>query len=95
MFVENTSAFLDSTSGFALDATYDPPGANASVKVIFDAEYADHLDVDGTVPAAVGLATDFPVGALDKQLVISGKTWIIRGREPIDDAAFVRLRLEG
>lgn len=90
MFAENLNDFLDSVEGFALDGTYD--GATA-VKVIVDNEYDEMSQVAGTMPVAVGLASVFPAAAVGKTLLLTPITWTIRGREPIDDGAFVRLRL--
>lgn len=91
MFTEDLTAFFDATTGHALDATYD--GATA-VKVIFDAAYLEQLGMAGTKPAAVGKASDFPAAAVTKTLLISGTTYTIRGREPIDDGALVLLTLK-
>lgn len=94
MFAENVSAFLDSTSGHALDATYDPSGANAAVKVILDLPYGEFEAMSGTHPTATGKASDFPTTCVNKQLVIGSTTYVIRGREPVDDGTFVHLILE-
>ena len=94
MFEENVSAYLDTVSGFALDATYDPSGANTAVKVIFDNPYIEQAGIGTSNPTATGLASAFPASCIDKQIVISGTTYTIRGREPMDDGAFVILQLE-
>jgi len=90
VFQENLGAFLDSISGHALNGTYD--GATA-VKVIVDNEYDEMSSVAGTQPVALGLASVFPAAAVGKTLLIGAVTYTIRGREPVDDGAFVRLRL--
>jgi hypothetical protein len=96
VFVENVSAYFDSVSGFALDATFDPAGANTAVKVIFDEAYIAASGIGGTNPVALGKASDFASGAatIGKQLVIGASTFVIRGREPVDDGVCVQLELE-
>jgi len=91
MFTEDPDVFLD-TDMFAVDATYD--GATA-VRVIFDNAYLGQVDIAGTNPVATGKASDFPAGAcIGKALVISGVTYVIRVRQPVDDGLFVQLQLE-
>lgn len=91
MFTENLDAFLDPTSGHALEALYD--GATA-VNVIFDEAYLDQLGIAGTRPAALGKASTFPAAAVGKTLLLAGTTYTIKGREPVDDGAFVLLTLK-
>jgi hypothetical protein len=78
-------------SELAEDATYD--GATA-VRVFFDAAYQEALGMAGTNPVALGKASDFPAAAVGKTLLVSGVTYTIRNREPVDDGALVRLQLE-
>jgi hypothetical protein len=87
---EDLDTFLD-TEEHALEATYD--GATA-VKVIFDNEYLEQLGIAGTGPVALGKAATFPANAVGKTLLVNGTSYTIRGREPVDDGAFVRLTLK-
>lgn len=91
MFSENLDFFLNSTTGLALDATYD--GATA-VKVIFDNGYLEQFGLAGTRPTALGKASDFPAAAVGKTLLVNATTYTIKGREPQDDGAFVLLTLK-
>lgn len=90
MFEEDLTAFFD-TDELALAATY---AGSTAVNVIFDAEYVEAFGVAGANPAALGRASDFPAGAVGNTLLISGTTYTIRNREPVDDGALVRLQLE-
>ncbi len=92
MFTENLTAFLDTSSGHAVEAIYD--GGPGTVPVIFDNEFAEAFGMAGTHPNALGLASTFPAAAVSKSLVIAGVTYTIVGREPVDDGAFVNLRLK-
>lgn len=94
MFAENVDAFLNSVSGHAIDATLDPGGANTAVKILFDANYQEALGVAGTRPLAIGRSSVFGAGAIGQTLVISGVSYSIIGREPIDDGVFVNLPLK-
>lgn len=94
MFTENLDTFLDQDE-LALAATYN--GATAA-SVLFDAAYADPLGMAATGPVARGKASVFPEGdgaggCIGKTLLVSGVTYTIRTREPVDDGAFVLLRL--
>jgi hypothetical protein len=93
VFTEDLAAFLDQDE-HAVAGVYN--GATA-VSVLFDAAYADPLNIAGTRPIARGLASVFPEGTsgcIGKTLVIAGVTYTIRGRQPVDDGAFVDLQLE-
>lgn len=90
-FTEDLAPFLDPTYGFASASTYD--GAT-SVNVIFDNAYLEQLGLAGTRPAALGKASDFPAAAVGKTILIGATTYTIKGREPIDDGAFVLLTLK-
>lgn len=91
MFTEDLDAFLDSTTGHGVDATYN--GATA-VKVIHDKAYLDALGVAGNNPVAIGKASDFAVPtAIAKTLLIGSTTYTIRNVRPIDDGAMVMLEL--
>lgn len=90
-FTEDLSAFL-STDDFATAATYD---SSTAVNVIFDRAFIETLGMTNTNPVAMGKASDFPEGsAVGKTLLIGSTTYTIRGREPLDDGAFVLLQLE-
>lgn len=94
-FVENVSAYFDTSSGFALDATFDAAGVNRAVKVIFDQPYLTQDGIGGSNPTAQGLPADFPFGStVGKTLLINAVTYIIRRRELEDDGVIVRLQLE-
>ena len=90
-FTEDLDAFLDPVNGVATAATYD--GATP-VNVIFDHAYLEQLDIAGTRPAALGKASVFPAAAVGKTLLIGGTLYTIKGRELIDDGAFVLLPLK-
>ncbi len=92
MFTEDLDAFL-STGDHALAATLQG-GAAGGVAVLFDAPYDEVLEVAGTEPTAVCKASAVAAGDIGKTLTVNGVAYTIRGREPIDDGAFVRLRLE-
>lgn len=96
MFTENVSAYFDTTSGFALDATFDPSGVNRAVKVIFDQPYLAQEGIGGSNPSALGLPADFASSCIGKTLVINSTSYIIRRREfEMPDGHVVRLQLEG
>lgn len=90
MFTEDLDAFLN-TDEHAVEATYD--GATP-VNVIHDAAYLEQLGIAGTRPVALGKASDFPAAAVSKTLLIGSTTYTIKGREPVDDGAFVLLVLK-
>lgn len=93
-FTEDLDAFL-STDDFGIAATYDAAAANTTVNVIHDAAYLEQLGIAGTRPAAMGKALDFPAAsAVGKTLTIGAVTYTIKGREPLDDGAFVVLTLK-
>jgi hypothetical protein len=90
VFAENLDAFFDSVAGHAVAATYD---GGTAVKVIFDAAYLEQFGVAGVRPVAVGKASVFPANAVGKTLLIGATTYVIKGREQIDDGALVALTL--
>lgn len=94
MFSEDLDAFLDADE-HAIEASFTPSGGSAStVKVLFDRAYAEQFGVAGTNPFATGKASDFPAATTEGgTLVISGTTYTIRVRQPVDDGAFVMLQL--
>jgi len=93
MFTEDLDAFLNEDE-HAVAGVYDAAGANTAVSVIKDQAYLEQLNIAGTNPAAVGKASVFPAAAVGKTLTIAGVVYTIRGREPVDDGAFVVLQLE-
>jgi hypothetical protein len=96
MFSENVSAYFDSVSGFALDATFDPSGANTAVKVIFDQPYLAQEGIGGSNPTVLGKVTDFANTCIGKTLVVNSTNYVIRRREfETPDGTIVRLQLEG
>jgi len=92
-FSENLDAYLvlKSAGGLADPGTYD--GATP-VAVLFDQAYLEQLGMSGTRPVALGKASVFPVAAVGKTLLIGSTTYTIKGREPVDDGAFVLLTLK-
>jgi hypothetical protein len=64
------------------------------VAVIFDRAYLDQLGMAGTAPAALAKASAVAEGDIGKTLTINSVVFTIFGREPIDDGAFVVLRLK-
>ena len=92
MFTEDLDAFL---ADFCLVATYTPnSGSAVSKNVIKDETFLAQYGVTGTNPVALGKATDFTVaGSIGATIVIDSTTYTIRGREPVDDGAFVLLQL--
>lgn len=93
MFTEDLDAFLDTTYGLAVDATYNSATA---VKGFHDRAYLEQLGIAGTHPVFLGKASDFPESGtpVGKTLAIGSTTWTIKGREPIDDGAWVLLTLK-
>lgn len=92
-FTEDPSFYVTTKAngGLAEAATYN--GATET-GVHFDNAYFEAVGgVGGTNPVATGLASVFsdPIG---KTLVINSVTYIIRGKEPVDDGVFVELQLE-
>lgn len=92
MFSEDLDAFLDEDE-HAIAATLQG-GAAGGVMVLFDSAYQEQLDIAGTNPTATCKASAVVAGDIDKTLTIDGVAYTIRGRELIDDGAFVRLQLE-
>jgi len=96
MFAENVSAYFDSQSGFALDATFDPSGVNSAVKVIFDDSYISQDGIASDNPTVLAKQSDFSASCIGKTLVVNSKTYTIRRRElEVPDGVIVRLQLEG
>lgn len=91
MFTEDLDVFFNVTTGFALAATLQ---GGATVNVIFDREYLEQLGIAGTAPMAVCQAGAVVAGDVGKTLTIAGTAYTIKGREPIDDGAIVRLTLK-
>ena len=92
MFDEDLDAFLDEDE-HAIAATLQG-GAAGGVMVLFDSAYQEQLDIAGTNPTVTCKASAVAVGDIGKTLTVNSVAYTIRGREPIDDGAFVRLQLE-
>ncbi len=91
MFTEDLDAFLN-TGELAVEATYD---TSTTVKGFFDSAFLEQLDiVAGKNPVFVCKASAVAADPTAKALVVNSVTYNIRGIEPIDDGAFVLLRLE-
>jgi len=87
MFAENLDVFLR-TDDFGVDAVFD---ADSDVKVIFDREYVDVLDIASRYPVALGKESDFSA-ALGKTLEVDSVTYTIVNVEP-DGTGMIMLRL--
>jgi hypothetical protein len=84
---------LKEDGGFADAATLQGGEADGEA-VIFDREYLEQLGIAGTQPMALGMASRFAASDVDKTLTISGTAYTIKGCEPVDDGALVRLTLK-
>jgi hypothetical protein len=104
MFAEDLDAFLDVTSGFAVDATLfdpalvvdppdDPPYAGTAVKIIVDSVGRDDLGLATEEPSALIKAAEGR-GTEDFTLTVGTVDYVVRkvANEP-PDGAFVRLTL--
>jgi hypothetical protein len=92
MITEDLDLYLaDFGEAFTLEG-----GAAGGVTAIFDAAYLEQLVVAGTRPVAQVKASAVLEADVGKTFtrVAGGQVYVIRGYEPIDDGAFVMLRLE-
>ena len=92
MFTEDLDAFLaDFGESFTLQG-----GATGGVTGIFDAAYLEQLGIAGTRPVALVKASAVAAGDVEKTFtrVAGGVVYTIKGREPLDDGAFVVLALK-
>lgn len=92
MFAEDLSVFFDTVNGFAVAATLQG-GAAGGVAAIFDEAYLEQLDIAGTGPRALVMASSVAKTDVTKTLTIGSTVYTIVGREPLDDGAIVVLRL--
>lgn len=92
-FTEDLSVFfaLKADGGLADPATASWGG---TVNVIFDNAYLEQLGVAGTNPVALAKASDVSAARVGSTLVISGTTYTIRDRQPLDDGETVLLQFE-
>lgn len=89
-FTENLGDFLDTTHGFAVNATL---GA-ATVPVIFDAAYADAIGiVAGTSPTCLAASADVSAAAVGGAITINAVAYIIAEIQP-DGTGLTRLMLQ-
>lgn len=88
MFTEDISAFF-STDEFAVMATI---GAS-TVRVIFDAAYADPLGMSGSSPVALAISSDVSTVAQGESIAIAGVGYTVVSIEP-DGTGVTRLRLQ-
>ena len=91
-FTEDFTAFFDTSSGFAVDATT----AGGTVQVIFRNEYDDSLDISTTAPTAEISDSQVVSSGLAYQssIIIGGDTYYIRDIVP-DGTGVSTLILEG
>lgn len=92
MFAEDLDVFL---ADFGVASTLQGGSAGAVI-AIYDAAYLEQLGIAGTRPAALVKATAVVAGDVGKTFTRTdtGTVYTIKGREPIDDGAFVLLTLK-
>lgn len=92
MFAEDLSAFFDTTSGFAQNATLS---GGAVVPVIFDRAYQGALGglVESTGPQCMAKSADVSTVVQGSTLVISGTTYRAATVQP-DGTGVTTLELE-
>jgi hypothetical protein len=89
-FTETLADFLDTTHGFAVNATL---GA-ATVPVIFDAAFADVLGiVAATQPVALGTTADLSAAAVGGTITINAVAYTVAEIQP-DGTGMTRLVLK-
>lgn len=89
-FTEDLSYLDDTTTGFAVSATYN---GSTTVTGIFDNGYAEAGGVQGSNPTFTLKTSAIASPAHGDTLVISGTTYKIRGVEP-DGTGVTVLQLE-
>lgn len=90
MFTEDLTVFFDDDD-FAESATC----AGSTANVIRDREYlATQGIVAGANPIVMAKASDFGTSIVGTTITVSGTSWTIRSREPMDDGSVVVLQLE-
>lgn len=93
MFAEDLTAFFDTTSGFAQNATLSGGGV---VPVIFDKAYQGALAglVESTGPQCVAKSADVSTVVQGSTLVIASVTYTVTGVEA-DGTGITTLQLRG
>jgi len=91
-FDEDLSVFFDEDD-FAVAATLN---GTAAGNVIFDRDYLRQLGiVEGANPVALGQSADYDgTDVVNGTLALSGTSYTVRSREPLDDGAVLLLQLE-
>lgn len=89
MLTENLDVFFQ-TRHFGTAATYD---GSTTINVIFDRAYLESIGVSSTNPVALVKSSDVATNPRGKSLVISGTTYTIQVRRPLDDGALSVLEL--
>lgn len=90
MFGEELDFYFNTTYGFAVAGTV----GTSTVNVVYDRAYVRELSmVSGAEPMALAKAED-TIAAVASTIAISGTSFVIRDREPVDDGALVLLKLE-
>lgn len=92
MFTEDLDAFL---ADFGVASTLQG-GTAGAVVAIYDEAYLEQLGVAGSRPVCLVKASAVAVGDITKTLTRTdtGVARTIKGREPLDDGAFVLLTLK-
>jgi len=92
-FVEDLDAFFQEAD-FAVGAIYTPTaGGPRTVVGIFDGEYHEVLDMEGSAPAFTCKASDVPSVAHGDAIVVNGDSYKIVNVRP-DGTGVVTLRLQ-
>ena len=92
MFVEDITAFLDTTTGFATLATL---GVGGTAPVVFDNGYQDSLGglIESSGPRALGSATDLAAVVQGSTITITAVVYRVASIQP-DGTGFTLLMLE-
>jgi hypothetical protein len=92
VFTEDLDVFL---ADFGVASTLQGGSAGA-VMAIYDAAYLEQLGIAGTHPQALVKASAVAAADINKTLTRTdtGAVHTIKGREPVDDGAFVVLTLK-
>lgn len=92
MFTEDLDAYL---ADFGIASTLQG-GIVGNVMAIYDEAYLEQFSIAGIKPVCVVKASAVAVGDIGKTLTRTDTSGVrtIKGREPIDDGAFVALSLK-
>jgi len=90
-FTEDIGEFLDTDTGFAVNATYD---GSTVIAVIYSAPGSDPFNVGATVPEVQVAAADVAADPRGKTLVIGATTYTIREFTPDLTGRLLTLKLE-